>query len=250
MLKNTFVHIPGIGYITERKLWENGIKDWWDFDRSSRIPDLSQHRIDVIVKELKESKDRLTDGDYSFFAERLPSREVWRAYREFIDSVVFLDIETTGLFWGRSDITVIGLYDGENMKTYVKGINMDDFIWDIKNFSTIITYNGARFDLPFVRAVFPQIKMNQIHIDLMYPLRRIGLSGGLKYIEREIGIERCSEVKDFNGFDAVKLWYRYERGDDDALRLLIKYNTEDIKNLKVLMESVYNRLRELYFGGL
>ena len=28
MLRNTFVHIQGIGAVTERKLWEAGIRDW------------------------------------------------------------------------------------------------------------------------------------------------------------------------------------------------------------------------------
>ena len=250
MLKSTFIHIPGIGYTTERKLWKNGIKDWWDFDENLRVPDLSQHRINAMINELKESKQKLTNGDHSFFAARLPSKEMWRAYREFIDSAVFLDIETTGLSWERSDITLIGLYDGENVKTYVKGTNMDEFARDIKNFSMIITFNGARFDLPFIRTAFPQVKMDQIHIDLMYPLRRIGLSGGLKYIEKRVGIERSSEVKDFSGFDAVNLWYKYERGDDDALRLLVEYNAEDIKNLKMLMELAYGKLKEACFGGL
>jgi len=58
----------------------------------------------------------------------------------------------------------------------------------------------------------------------MYPCKRIGLSGGLKPIEKEIGIER--DRPDLSGRDAVRLWREYERGDDDALDTLVSYNRE------------------------
>jgi hypothetical protein len=31
MLKNTFLHIPGIGIKTEQRFWETGIHNWNDF---------------------------------------------------------------------------------------------------------------------------------------------------------------------------------------------------------------------------
>jgi len=31
MLTNTFSHIPGIGLITEKRLWESSIRSWDDF---------------------------------------------------------------------------------------------------------------------------------------------------------------------------------------------------------------------------
>jgi len=64
----------------------------------------------------------------------------------------------------------------------------------------------------------------------MYPCKRIGLSGGLKPIEKEIGIER--DRPDLSGRDAVRLWREYERGDDDARDTLVSYNREDTKNLR------------------
>jgi uncharacterized protein YprB with RNaseH-like and TPR domain len=35
--------------------------------------------------------------DHTYFANNLPSKEHWWAYREFKDDTIFLDIETTGL---------------------------------------------------------------------------------------------------------------------------------------------------------
>ena len=42
---------------------------------------------------------------------------------------------------------------------------------------------------------------------------------------------------------AVKLWKRWERGDDEALEVLLKYNEEDIVHLKPLADLAYRTLR-------
>jgi len=64
-------------------------------------------------------------------------------------------------------------------------------------------------------------KYDIIHLDLRYMLKEFGFSGGLKKIERELGVVRDEEVANVDGFEAVRLWRRYERGDEEALRLLI-----------------------------
>ena len=43
-LKNTFIHIPGIGIKTEERLWDSGILDWYDFIEPFEI-NLS-HKLD------------------------------------------------------------------------------------------------------------------------------------------------------------------------------------------------------------
>ena len=35
MLKNTFLHMPGVGVITERRLWESGILSWNEYVRNN-----------------------------------------------------------------------------------------------------------------------------------------------------------------------------------------------------------------------
>ena len=42
-----------------------------------------------------------------------------------------------------------------------------------------------------------------------------------------------------DGYMAVILWERYQRGDRTALDLLLKYNREDVINLEVLMDRAY-----------
>jgi len=50
-----------------------------------------------------------------------------------------------------------------------------------------------------------------------------------------MGISRPEDVKGMSGEDAVRLWKQYERNSNrNALKLLLKYNMEDIVNLQPL----------------
>ena len=69
----------------------------------------------------------------------------------------------------------------------------------------------------------------------------------LKKIERDLGIARSDEIDGVDGFEAVRLWHRYQRGDKKALQTLISYNNADIMNLEPLMALAYERMRERVF---
>ena len=124
-----------------------------------------------IYEQVCISYENLKRKNYHYFASRLPKRERWRAYEEFKDMAAFIDIETTGLNVYKDKIIIIGLYDGNTYKAYIRNFNLNDFAQDIKKYALLITYNGARFDLPFIKLKFPHIELSQkIHIDLIYPL--------------------------------------------------------------------------------
>ena len=166
MLKNTFVHIPGIGDLTERRLWDEGIISWDDFlDNEDSVP--LQGRTKQFVRSyVKESKKHLDNKNHHYFVDKIPRKELWRAYKEFKDSVAFLDIETTGLSSERHVITMIGVYDGEESKVFTRGRNLSKFPSEINKFKSIVTFNGARFDIPFIQSAFPGLRLHQIHIDM------------------------------------------------------------------------------------
>lgn len=111
----------------------------------------------------------------------------------------------------------------------------------------IITFNGRCFDLPFIKHKFPSVDLDKIHIDLRFLMRDLGFSGGLKNIEREIGISRDEEIGDISGSEAVRLWKKYERGDTKALDILLKYNIADIENLKVMMDFAFSKIKDKNF---
>jgi uncharacterized protein YprB with RNaseH-like and TPR domain len=112
----------------------------------------------------------------------------------------------------------------------------------------VVSFNGASFDVPFVERAF-DISLDTAHLDLLYPCRSVGLTGGLKAIEADVGIERGRP--DLSGRDAVRLWHRYERRDDEAaLETLVSYNREDTVNLRVVADSVAERLHTKVGDGL
>ena len=141
-------------------------------------------------------------------SKTLLMNQSWRFFPEFRNSLVYLDIETTGLDRYFNDITTIALYDGHEIKTYVHGQNLEDFIDEIYKYKVIVTYNGKSFDIPFIESFF-NIKLNHAQIDLRYVLYSLGFSGGLKGCERQLGMDR-GDLSDIDGFFFTVLsqkWY-------------------------------------------
>jgi uncharacterized protein YprB with RNaseH-like and TPR domain len=240
MLKNTFLHVPRIGYKTEERLWRHGFLSWQDYlDKYNSCP-VSSLTPGIIINHLEESIRALACHNARHFEERLHASDAWRFYADFRHTTAFVDIETTGLYSGSDTITVIGLFDGESTKVFVQGKNLEDFGNEVRKYSLLVTFNGKRFDLPFIRSVFGDLPPLQGHIDLLYPLRRLGYRGGLKSIERQIGLEREGSLKKADGYLAVLLWKEYQKGNKAALDTLIRYNLEDVVNLQYLADWVYN----------
>ena len=238
MLTNTFIHIQSIGAITEQRLWDSGLWDWDSISDDHPIP-ISAGRKHFLVKGIEESKRHLVNRNPAYFSKQLPSNQSWRLFPEFRDSTVYLDIETTGLDRYFNRITTIALYDGQAIKTYVQGQNLDDFIEDIQKYKVIVSYNGKSFDVPFIENYF-NIRLDQAHIDLRYILYSLGFKGGLKGCERQLGMDR-GNLKDIDGFFAVLLWDEYQRtGDQKTLDTLLAYNIQDTINLESLMVTAYS----------
>jgi uncharacterized protein len=242
VIENTFIHIQGIGPGTEKGIWQQGIKDWDGF-LSHRGTVTSQKKDALIRMELEAS--RQNRHNIGYFADRLPVSETWRLFGAFKKRAAYLDIETSGEMTGNDLITVIGLYDGEEVHSFINGRNLQAFEAAVSAFDLLITFNGAGFDLPIIRRHFPGISLPPGHIDLRFLLNRLGYRGGLKRIEKTLGISRDSSIDGMDGLDAIRLWNAYTWGDRDALDLLIRYNAADILNLKPLMEYGYKRMRDV-----
>jgi hypothetical protein len=235
MLKKTFCHTSGITLETEKVLWANNINSWEDFfNKYEQIDFLSQSQLNKIKNELTISQEYLNTKNLNYFKQKLPNKEHYRL--KDYGKIAFVDIETTGLSKYTDYITLIGIYDGKNPHIYVRGQNLEDAKEHLEQFDIIVTFNGKLFDIPFIEHKF-NCKYDIIHLDLRFMLKELGLSGGLKNIEKIIGIKRDDEVEDINGFEAVRLWRKYENyNDKEALNLLLKYNKEDIINLKYLLD--------------
>ena len=165
------------------------------------------------------------------------------SYNYNVMSEAYLDIETTGLFPEYSQITVIGLHlvrAGSERFVQLVGdeVTAERLLAALEGVDVIHTYNGSRFDLPFIQAYLGvDLTEGFEHCDLMFDCWQNNLYGGLKHVERCLGIPR--RLKEVNGYEAVRLWWRYINDyDEDALKTLCEYNREDVVNLKTLKEKL------------
>ncbi|MDX2066374.1 MAG: ribonuclease H-like domain-containing protein [Fimbriimonadaceae bacterium] len=250
MLEHSFIHIPGIGPQTERALWSAGCKTWTD--ALDGLSDVSFGSADrgLVRDALQRSIAALEDREHQYFARTLPSGDAWRALPAFQDRTVYLDIETDGGN-GPGAITCVGLYDGEDFRCLVRGHDLYELPDRLSHFGMTVTFFGLSFDLPMIQKSWKHLVMDQIHLDLCPTLKKLNIMGGLKKIERQLGLARDDATDGLTGRDAIRLWRMYERGGRaDALETLIAYNREDVVNLKFLAEYAYGRLRRSTFGEL
>ena len=156
-----------------------------------------------------------------------------------VKSRAYLDVETTGLSRDRSRLTVVGVatFVGSRLNTrqlFGEQITSDAVLKLLEGVERIYTYNGSRFDLPFIRnRLGLNLRDRFSHTDLMYDCWRRDLKGGLKAVEIRLGISR--RLPEVDGMMAVRLWWNYVNYHNlQALQTLLEYNREDVVNLHVL----------------
>ncbi|MCS7273155.1 MAG: ribonuclease H-like domain-containing protein [Fimbriimonadales bacterium] len=240
MLTRTYIHIPEITEPIERELWLQGATDWYTLLQTPKKWRIGELYLSAVLQGAKTSIEAFEEGDYAYFARRLPLREHWRAYEEFRHETAYLDVETDE----DQRITVIGVYDGVEVYHFVRGDNLEEFPEFIQEFAMLVTFNGLSFDIPLIQRTFPELVLDQFHLDLCPTLRRLGLRGGLKRIEQQLGLIRDPDLEGLSGREAVLLWRAYRLGHNAALETLLRYNREDVVNLKPLAGLAYKRLRE------
>ncbi|MDV2502615.1 MAG: ribonuclease H-like domain-containing protein [bacterium] len=144
----------------------------------------------------------------------------------------YLDIETS--YDGA--LTVVGLWrpHGGLSQWVSPDIDSAELLEALSGAQALYTYNGHRFDLPVIhRRLGLNLRRLFASRDLMYDCWRRGLYGGLKAVERQLGIPRS--LPHLDGRDAMRLWAAYvDRGEEEALELLLRYNREDVENLDLL----------------
>jgi uncharacterized protein YprB with RNaseH-like and TPR domain len=149
----------------------------------------------------------------------------------------YLDIETS--FSG--EISVIGIYheNGPLIQLVGDEVSGQNLLTSLKRTSTIVTYNGIRFDLPVIKnRLGTDLKEHFHSSDLMYECWRQNLYGGLKKVEEQLGITRNSQGID--GWEAMRLWERYRKNQDfKALKTLLDYNRDDVINLPILEKKLF-----------
>lgn len=249
MLRATFQHFSGVGPVTEAELWQAGLRDWQDLITPTPDFRLGKRALARLAQEVAASERALAERDAGWFGRRLPVREHWRLYPEFREETAFLDIETTGLSPYEGIVTVVGVHGAGGTRSFVAGEDLEELPAYLRRFKVLVTFNGSRFDVPFLEVAFPQLVVPSVHIDLRFVLYRLGHAGGLKRIEERLGIGDRAGVEGIAGLDAVRLWQEYRRGSASALDRLIRYNRADTVNLEPLLRLAVTELERRHLTG-
>ena len=252
MIESSFCFLPGVGLRTERRFWREGVVTWEDFLNTQSLPRISGVRKSRFDEDIAQARDHFARQDVRYFARTVPARHQWRLYEWLRPRAIYLDIETNSF----GEITIVGLYGYGVYTALIRGESLD---WrrlaeELSHYELLVTFYGTSFDLPMLAAHFPNLALNQPHLDLCGVGRTLGYRGGLKAIERRVGIERLPELNGFTGHDAVRQWNRWRhRRDDEARRLLLTYNEADCVNLQPLADRFYCELVQavgLYDTGM
>ncbi len=228
LLRRSFILFDGIGRKTESRLWQSGACDWDDLRTTPHF----RHRA-CLGEQVDIAEERLAAGDAAFFYDRLPQPEKWRMLTSMIERFAFIDIELDGST-SYSSPTVLGICRRGSYRCLVRGIDLDasNLAKALSGTSVIVTYNGKRHDLHHMSGLLPRTPGGMRVLDLRNIALPAGYTGGLKLLERELGIVRNRYVELAASGQSTSLWRKWRRnGTRRALELLIAYNREDTCNL-------------------
>lgn len=169
----------------------------------------------------------------------------------FFKDGVYIDIETTGFSREKHMIYLLGLiyHDGKELVLEQLLCEKDadeyellyDFNRRIGNTTTLIHFNGDRFDLPFIQH---RLSLYGIHDNIplcrsydiykiIQPYRRFLRTDDLKLKTMEVlvGYDRLDP---FNGGELIELYMIYKQGNDKLLPAILLHNEEDMIGLYLL----------------
>jgi uncharacterized protein YprB with RNaseH-like and TPR domain len=158
----------------------------------------------------------------------------------------YLDIETS---YG-GEITVIGIFrpPDDLVQIVHPEVSRESLLQALGGAEHLVTYWGHRFDLPVIdNCLGIDLRRRFRSKDLADHCHRHKLYGGLKAVEKTLGIGRVSDG--ITGLDAMRLWEEWLCGDGASLRTLLKYNEEDVVNLYLIEKELERFDREASSRG-
>lgn len=172
------------------------------------------------------------------------------------ETICFLDIETDGLSHSFNNVILIGAFivtpsssEQKLFQVFAESEAEEPLILNklnqlISDVDTIFTYNGASFDLPFLKKRFYKHGISHdldsfYHIDLMKKVKKnkdflLLENCRLKTVEKKVGIEREDTI---SGRDSVLLYREYLKTKSAAVeKTILRHNYEDIYYLPDILK--------------
>jgi uncharacterized protein len=246
MIETCFTIFEGISEKTEATIKIQGIKDWNAFLKKDTIKGISSKRKAFYNSRILSLKQALRKDDISLLATHIPLHKQWMLYKYYKEDALFIDIEVTGV--KKDDyVFLIAIYDGINTKLMIRDINLN--LQELKKFLAkypmLISFNGTVHDIPFLKKRYPDLFSDVLHMDLRFLTQKISFRGGLKKIEKLLGIKRTEIQEKYRSGDIKRLWRMWKgSGDKYYLNLLIEYAEDDVISLKKIAECTIDRLKK------
>lgn len=146
----------------------------------------------------------------------------------------FFDIETDGL-GEHAAVTMIAVLLDDRVDVLTRGEDLDEFLVRIETADLLVSFNGATFDEPKLLNHFRIPNLPKPHLDLRKVCKARGITGGLKQIEKRIGLIRPADIVAMTGEDADWMWRAWRKDGDAGLRAkLYRYCAADVIALRHL----------------
>lgn len=165
-----------------------------------------------------------------------------------LGGLVYLDIETTSL---RADAGIIVAAAVSNDEVKVKFAPDPDaerelLVWleeELKDVSTIATWNGSDFDIPFIvtRALIHGLDFSWLRkknvLDLYAWCKKALLLSNYKldYVAYVLGV---SQEQGIRSVEVDVLYWRAVRGDEEAKQAIISHCRSDVIKLKRIHDKI------------
>ncbi len=260
MLQRTFLHLPYVSRSREQRLWAAGFTSWASvrealqsgrtvhelvsgYRQRTLFPREQFAEFDPRTAAWLDCLDRsdaaLQCRRYDYFLSQLRPADHWRLLDRVEENALFLDIETTGLSREIHYATVIGALFRRRFYQWVWPEPLDKLAELLEIAPLVITFNGKRFDLPFLRRHAPALPAPRAHLDLLPVVRGAGFKGGQKEVEAFLGLQRDSSIRDYGGAEAVMAWCGALYGNRKSFRELLAYNRADVEMMPRIAAEVY-----------
>lgn len=163
------------------------------------------------------------------------------------DNMLFVDIETTGFQSQNQQIYMIGTacLDGDSI--YVRLLFatvpreeseiLQEFMHIIKDYNTVISFNGDRFDIPFI---LQRLKVHNIPYEYLQTVSSIDIHKKIRPYKKLLGLISCKQkdietlcqitrTDEMDGGKLISVYDRYTKNPTESdEKLLICHNEDDV----------------------
>lgn len=235
--RGAFLHLPGVGPGKISAFPAQGIHEWNHLrakHATPHLPGVPPTRAAELLAEIERCEDALSKKNLAYLSQKLHRSDHWRLLADFGESATYLDIETSGDDL-HPEITLIIAKHRGCIHTFTAERNLGGFLDLVNEIELLVTFNGASFDVPQLENHFHIPLRDIAHVDLRWACYHAQLRGGLKDIERAIGLMRPADLIGMDGAEAAFLWQRWKAtGNEKMLRRLTRYCTADVIGLEHL----------------